>query len=150
MQGANVPPPDQEDEKPLPPPPPQFNKPVGAPPDELKAPDDFEGYMHWAKEARRGRMDMAMLWAQLAQADAMDRVASELNRLNEFLGTYDNEDEQEKDPEAPSARFSEKIAEGFIDAVDALIEAAPQLIERVATVLAAAGIVRPPEPPKKD
>lgn len=148
MQGANVPPP-EDDEKPLPPPPPQFNKPVGPPPsaDSVKTPENFDEYMEWAKIARSGRMDMAHLWAALAQADATDRMANELNRLNEFLGVFDNdgEDDDDEDDDKPSSRLSEKLAEAAINALDIVIAAAPELLERVTLVLAKAGIG-----PKKD
>lgn len=71
------------EEKPLPPPPPQMDRPV------VKPPETYEEFMAIAVKARSGRLEMAVLWATLAQAAATQRVAEQLQRLNVFLGVDD-------------------------------------------------------------
>lgn len=104
------PPPPVQDEAPLPPPPPQFNKPVGPPPEETKYPEagDFDGYRALALRTLTGRPDKGMFWIALAQAEAINRVADNLEMLNDFLGVMG------PDPEAPEApRLSGEITVGL-------------------------------------
>jgi hypothetical protein len=69
-----------------PPLPPQFNKPVGPPPPPPELPTDYDGYVELCKRVSRGQMsDKALIWANLAQAEALMSIAEELGRVGDLL-----------------------------------------------------------------
>lgn len=93
-------------ENPVVPPAPSMH--VGPPPAPVAAPETYEEYVKMAKDVRGGRIDMAMLWASLAQADAMNRVAESL----EYLANFVNDDNE--DGVSP---FANDITDGVTDGV---------------------------------
>lgn len=115
LRPESVPPPEPiaEVEKPLPPPPPQMNKPVGPPPDPVAAPEGFDQIFAMALKVRGGKPGMADFWARMAQAEALNRIAGSMDRLNEFLGVRDEE---------PAARLGDAIADGLVGGVLGSIE----------------------------
>lgn len=66
-------------------------------PGEVKTPEGFDELFAMALKVRTGKPGMADFWARMAQADAFHRVALALDRLNEFLGVYDNDDRPDED-----------------------------------------------------
>lgn len=115
----SLPPPSvAEVEAPLPPPPPQFNRPVGEPPAPRELPKTFEECEERARQAANGQIEKAQLWATLANAHAMNKAADKLDALNEFLGVYDEteEDDQEDGEEPLNPRLADVIAEGLMNA----------------------------------
>lgn len=102
-------------DKPLPPPPPQFNKPVGEPPPPVKAPEGFDEIFAMALQVRSGKPGFADFWARMAQADALNRLAINFERFNEFLGVFDNDDSE--DPDDEPTRASDLIVDGLVGAV---------------------------------
>jgi hypothetical protein len=102
-----------EVEKPLPPPPPQMNKPVGDPPAAVEAPEGFDAIFAMALRVRGGKPGMADFWARMAQAEALNRIAGSMDRLNEFLGVRDEE---------PAARLGDAIADGLVGGVLGSVE----------------------------
>lgn len=86
------------DEKPIPPMPPHIGKPVGPPPGPVKPPEGFDELFAMALKLRsNGKPGMMDFWARMAQADALNRVAINLERMNEFFGVFDNDDHPDED-----------------------------------------------------
>lgn len=67
---------------------PRLGVAVGPRPEPALEPKTYEDYVATAKRVlgRQGKIDMVHLWVALAQAEATNRVAVELQRLNTFLG----------------------------------------------------------------
>jgi hypothetical protein len=84
--------------------------PVEAP---IVAPRTFEECMELARKAQQ--TEKAMLWATLAQAHATNRIADKLDAFNEFVGVYD-EAEEDDNEDAPDTRFADVVAEGVASA----------------------------------
>lgn len=112
-----------DDDRPLAPAPPQMNMPVGPPPPPVAPPEDYEGYIKAALEARSGRSGMEMLWAQLAQADAQNRIAIALEQLMEYLGANDGDGD-----DAAAPRLQDQIAGGMVDGVLTIKDLVEQII----------------------
>lgn len=96
-----------------PPLPSQMTRPVGPPPAPVTAPSTYDEFVTAALKARGGRMDMAQLWAQLAQADATNRAVTQLQRLNRFFGV---DDVLSEDPVTDEPRLYAVIADGVTSA----------------------------------
>lgn len=94
--------------KPEPPPPPSLTPSTG----EVKPPEGFDEIFEMALKVRTGKPGMSDFWARMAQADALNRAALALERLNEFLGVYDNDE----DPDADSPRLGDILLEVLIEA----------------------------------
>jgi len=128
--------PESKKEPPLPPPPPQMTAPVGPPPVAAELPTDYEGFVELAKKVSRGAMtDKALLWANLAQAAAQNRIADQLDELLEFLGARD----EVEDDYIPD--FSDQIAAGILSAVEVskngfLGALPPELMQKIKEVIA--------------
>jgi len=91
--------------------------PIGPPPQETPLPDDFEGYVELCKMVSRGAMtDKALIWATLAQAVAQKALADRMEELLEYLGAYDENEEELDEP----PRFADQIAMGVQSAVFSL------------------------------
>lgn len=90
----------------------QPERALPAMPGELKAPDGFDEIFAMALKVRTGKPGMADFWARMAQADALHRAAVALDRFNEFLGVYDNDE----DPDADSARLVDVLLEVLTEA----------------------------------
>jgi len=86
---------------------PQAKPELPLPPSELKAPEGFDEMFAMALKVRTGKPGMADFWARMAQADALNRIAISFERFNEFLGTYDNDEEPDED----SVRLSDVLLE---------------------------------------
>ncbi len=99
-----------------PPLPVQMNAPVGPPPPIEELPTDFEGYIDLAKQVSRGVMtDKAQLWAMLAQATQLERIARALENLVDFTDAPEVPVSQDGPIEfdvVPS-RLAEAIADGI-------------------------------------
>lgn len=112
--------PQPEVERPLGPAPSQMNKPVGPPPDPVAAPEGFDAIFAMALKVRGGKPGMADFWARMAQAEALNRIAGSLNRLNEFFGVYDNDNDEE--PEVDATRLGGVIVDGLVGGVMGTLE----------------------------
>jgi hypothetical protein len=133
----------------LPPGPPQMNKPVGSPPPPVEAPRTFAECMELARRAQLA--EKAHLWAMLAQAHAIKDVSNKLEALNEFLGVYDEAEEDDLDDgeKAADPRFADVVAEGILGAVSVVkddLMSSPLM--QMAMVAAQRGTV--PEEPKPE
>lgn len=116
-------------EKPLPPAAPVAPAPAPIPaptsdgvPDVINNPVTAAEYMNTAKYviSHQGRLDKAQLWAQMGSTLAMMEQTRELRRLNEFLGVYDSDEDE--DPEAESSRLGDVLVNTGVDLVWALLE----------------------------
>lgn len=103
----------------LPPGPPQMNKPVGEPPPPRELPRTFAECEERSRQAASGDINKAQLWATLAQAHALKEIADKLDAFNEYIGVYDDADNEDlEDGEKPAElRFADAIAEGILGAV---------------------------------
>lgn len=90
-QGATEAPPLREQEKEL------RALPQVVVPEGVKTPEDFDEMFAMALRVRTGKPGMADYWARMAQADALNRIAKSLDRLNEFMGVYDNDENPDED-----------------------------------------------------
>lgn len=101
-------------EKPLPPMPPHIGQPVGPPPGPVKAPEGYDELFAMALKLRsNGKPGMMDFWASMAQADALNRIAINLERMNEFFGVFDNDDHPDED----SVRLSDVLTAAISDAL---------------------------------
>lgn len=91
-------------------------------PDQIKNPVTAADYVATAKYvlSHQGQLSMATLWAQLGQTSAVIEQTREMRRLNEFLGVYDADDDE--DPEAEGSRLGGVLVDAGVDTVLALIE----------------------------
>lgn len=87
---------------------------MGDPPETIE-PKGFDEIFKMALKVRTGKPGMADFWARMAHADALDRVAKELGRFNEFLGVYDNDEAEE--PDAEPTRLGDVLVEGLVGAL---------------------------------
>lgn len=60
----------------------------------------------------QGKHQMGTFWATMAQADALNRIANSLDRLCEFFGVYDNDEEPDED----GMRFGDVLVEAVLSA----------------------------------
>ncbi len=100
-------------ESPLPPP------PVAMPPPEstTKFPESYEEYVTLARgNGRQQQMEMRMLFASLAQADAMNRAANALGSLADYFHPIPAEDHH-GELEAEPSLFSQEVSQGIQEAL---------------------------------
>jgi hypothetical protein len=95
--------------------PPQINAPVGPPPPVTPPPENYGEYVAAAKKAALGRVDIGRIWTELATADALSRVAKELNTLNTFIGAHDRGEDFEA--QEVGLRISDQIRMGIVGGV---------------------------------
>jgi hypothetical protein len=74
-------------------------------PEAVKTPEGFDQIFEMAMKVRTGKPGMADFWARMAQAEALNRLATSFERFNEFMGVFDNDDHPDQD----SVRFSDVL-----------------------------------------
>lgn len=106
----------------LPPMPAHIGKPVGPPPPPREQPRNYVECEERARQAAGGRVELAHLWAMLAQAHATKEVADKLDALNEYLGVYDEAEQDDlEDGETPlSPRLADVLSEGILSAASVI------------------------------
>lgn len=70
----------------------------------------------------RGLIDVAAHWARLAQTQALRDIADELGTLNEYIGAYDEPEQDDDGEDVGASRFADQITEGVLGAMEVLKE----------------------------